>query len=147
MADTTGETPQLDLDDDRLVPDEHLAYAPPSAERPETPPPPGAGDSTTTDEPWRPIDDPAPADGLDPDEPADRAGIRLRTLVMVSVLAAVLGAALSGLFVALVLNGDSGPERVIERIETQIVPAQADGLPTATAVARRVLPSIVTVEV
>jgi S1-C subfamily serine protease len=99
-----------------------------------------------TDEAWYPLDEDVPPDDEILETPV-RSGIGTRTLVLVAVLAAVLGAALAGLVVTLVLDGDSGPERVIERVETQIVPAQAEGLPTATAVARRVLPSIVTVEV
>lgn len=153
MADTTGEVPQLDVEDETFVPDElpavpeeHHAYAPPDGTLPAGPDTAEPAPPPMAPEPWRPVEaGHVPQSG--PEEPGADRGIGVRTLVLIAVLAAVLGAALSGLVVALLLDGDDVPERVIERIETQIVPTRAEGLPTAAAVARRVLPSIVTVEV
>ena len=149
MEDTTGDRSSLESAKPALaVPEHHAAYAPPptGAAGPITPPPPGP--SPAAIEPWIPIPSTDRPSRLADPEPEGPRFVTTRMLALVSLLAGILGAALSALVVSLILVGnDTGPATIVERVETQIVPASADGLPTATAVARRVLPSIVTVEV
>ncbi|MDX1690526.1 MAG: trypsin-like peptidase domain-containing protein [Acidimicrobiia bacterium] len=154
MADTTGGPSEPDTPaTERPVPEEHVAYAPPGAlgTGPITPPPPGPTPRAEGPDYSFP---PAgqirrPADDIARDRPArtERGGITRRTLALVAVLAGLLGATIAAIAVAILVDPGEAPETVIERVETQIVSADAEGLPTATAVARRVVPSIVTVEV
>jgi len=65
--------------------------------------------------------------------------------VLLAVLAAIAGAA-TALAVAAVLHDDPPTRVVVERVETQVV-TPGEGLTAVAAVARQVLPSIVTVEV
>lgn len=83
-----------------------------------------------------------------PEEPAESGGSLWRYL-LVAVLGGVIGAALA---VAGVLLFDDDPVAapgvtVVERVQTEIVSPSDETVPTAAAVARRVLPAIVTVEV
>ncbi len=73
-------------------------------------------------------------------------------IIGAALVAGILGAALSAAVVYFLLNDDGTAETaapavtIVERVETQIVSPDDSG-PTAAAVASRVLPSIVTVEI
>lgn len=93
----------------------------------------------------------APIYGEDREPPA--AGPTPGAIVGIAVAAAVLGAALLAvvLYVAGVFDSDSGPEAVAASpatvIETREIITEGTALAPATSVARKVVPSIVTVEV
>jgi S1-C subfamily serine protease len=84
----------------------------------------------------------------EPEPPRTRRGIA--SLLLAALFAGIVGAALAAGAVYWIMSDDdtaaAPPVTVVERVETEIVPAEAPS-GTASAVARRVLPSIVTVEI
>jgi S1-C subfamily serine protease len=102
---------------------------------------PTPGDARAT--PVVDFEDPWMRSAAVPDPPADERGIRAIWLVLVSALVGAVAA------IGAMQLFDDGPapiEAVVDRVETQIVTVDGTFTPAA-AVAARVLPSIVTVEV
>lgn len=102
---------------------------------------------------WAGDTEPARYRREEPAQPAaprpERSGTGLWRTAMVAILAAVVGAASAiGVFFLLDRDGsgEATPATVIERVSTEILTPE-DGGSVAAAVARRVLPSIVTIQV
>ncbi len=126
---------------------EYMSFAPLDPERD-----PVGGDSHADDEDPR-FDEPYAAAAYATPEPEPRRGRRgTAVLALVALLAGIVGAALAAGSVYWIMSDDDRaataetPVTVVERVETEIVSAQEPSTP-ASAVARRVLPSIVTVEI
>jgi S1-C subfamily serine protease len=155
MTDTTGrpDLPEGDDPEDLDLPEEQGASEPtgetPAVERlgahatqartESTGEGPAADEST----PWKPWPPPAEPVTAEP----DRTGTSTWTVALIGIAAALIGAIVGVTTLQLTRDDPAATQAtVVQRVETRTVEVAANPATTAAEVARRVLPSIVTVE-